>query len=163
MDNTLTIRKAKIEDTEQLIELRKVLLSSGDTHYASKNEEEDLAWQQAYKEWINDNISNKNVAIFVGEYEEDEHISVCVTGIIDSRAPMVGALNGKVGWGQSLVVHQDKRGLGIGETIMSHLHKWFKENDVYKVVAQSSKMAEEFNRKQGYLDSGEKLLVKVIE
>ncbi|MCP3740790.1 GNAT family N-acetyltransferase [Rossellomorea sp. BNER] len=163
MNNSLTIRKATIEDTEQLVELRKVLLSSGGTHYAAKNEKDDQAWQRAYREWLKENISNKDVAILVGEYGENRDICACVIGIIDLRAPMVGALNGKVGWGQSLVVRQDRRGLGIAETIMEHLHIWFKENEVYKVVAQSSKMAEEFNKKRGYLETGEKLLVKIIE
>ncbi|OZI10953.1 GNAT family N-acetyltransferase [Bacillaceae bacterium SAS-127] len=163
MRNNLTIRKAAIEDSEQLVELRKVLLSSGETHYASKNKEDDLAWQRAYREWLKENISNKNVAILVGEYGKEKDICACVIGVIDLRAPMVGALNGKVGWGQSLVVRQDRRGLGIAEAIMEHLHSWFKENKVNKIVAQSSKMAEEFNRKRGYLETGEKLLIKVIE
>jgi GNAT superfamily N-acetyltransferase len=163
MNDNLTIRKAKIEDTEQLVELRKVLLSSGDTHYAAKSEEDDHAWQRAYREWLKENISNKDVLILVGEYGEDNNICACVIGIIDVRAPMVGSLNGKVGWGQTLVVRQDRRGLGIAETIMEHFHNWFKENEVHKVVVQSSKMAEAFNRKRGYLDTGEKLLIKVIE
>lgn len=163
MRNNLTIRKAIIEDIEQLVELRKVLLSSGETHYAAKNKEDDLAWQKAYREWLKENISNKNVVILVGEFGEEKDICACAIGVIDLRAPMVGALNGKMGWGQSLVVRQDRRGLGIAEAIMEHLHSWFKENKINKVVIQSSKMAEEFNRKRGYLETGEKLLIKVIE
>ncbi|SDX32263.1 Ribosomal protein S18 acetylase RimI [Marininema mesophilum] len=159
----LTIRKATINDTEQLVELRKVLLSSGGTHYAAKSEEDDLAWQRAYREWIEENVSNKNVAILVGEYEGDCNICACGIGVIDLRAPMVGALNGKVGWIQSLVVHKDRRGLGIADAMMASLHQWFKDSDVDKVVVQSSKMAEEFYRKIGYTDTGEKLLVQVMQ
>lgn len=163
MQNNLIIRNATIEDTEQLIELRKVLLSSGDTHYAAKNAKDDLAWQCAYREWLKENILNKDVEILIGEYGEEKDICACVIGVIDLRAPMVGALNGKVGWAQSLVIRQDRRCLGIAKAMMEQLHSWFKENEVNKVVAQSSKMGEEFNRKRGYLETGEKLLVKVIE
>ncbi|MEH7464795.1 GNAT family N-acetyltransferase [Bacillus thuringiensis] len=163
MKKDLKVRQATIEDTEELVELRKVLLSGGDTHYASKNEEEDLAWQKAYREWIKENISNENVVILVGEYGEEKSICSCVIGIIDSRAPMVGSLNGKVGWGQSLVVREDKRGLGIAETMMDHFHNWFKENDVHKIVAESSKMAEKFNSKMGYKLTGEQLIIKTMK
>lgn len=159
MNMGLIIRKAKIDDTEQLIELRKALLSGGETHYSANTEEDNIAWQEAYKEWIKENISSENIAIFVGEYGKNNDICACVIGVIDFRAPMVGALNGKVGWAQSLVVDQSKRGLGVGEAMVEHLHNWFKNNQVNKVVIQSSKMAEDFNRKRGYLETGEKLLV----
>lgn len=163
MQEKLLIRKATIQDTEELVELRKILLSGGDTHYAAKSEEDNLAWQNAYRVWIKENISNENVLIQVGQYDEDAKICSCVIGIIDSRAPMVGALNGRVGWGQSLVVSKDRRGLGIAEEMMDAFHNWFKENNVQKIVVQSSKMAEEFNRKRGYLQTGEQLLFKTIE
>ncbi|AMR06032.1 GNAT family N-acetyltransferase [Bacillus thuringiensis] len=163
MQEKLLIRKATIQDTEELVELRKILLSSGDTHYAAKSEEDNLAWQNAYRDWIKENISNEDVLIQVGQYDEDEKICSCVIGIIDSRAPMVGALNGRVGWGQSLVVSKDRRGLGIAEAMMDAFHNWFRENNVQKIVVQSSKMAEEFNRKRGYLQTGEQLLFKTIE
>ncbi len=65
------IRKATIQDTEELVELRKILLSGGDTHYAAKSEEDNLAWQNAYRVWIKENISNENVLIQVGQYDED--------------------------------------------------------------------------------------------
>ncbi|MDE9485445.1 GNAT family N-acetyltransferase [Xenorhabdus bovienii] len=159
----LSIRKATIQDIEDLIELRKVLLSNGDTHYAAKNEEANLAWQNAYRFWIKQNISNTNVLILVGQYGEDKSICSCVIGIIDLRAPIVGALNGRVGWGQSLVVRNDRRGLGIAEAMIDYYHNWFRDQNVHKVVVQSSKMAEEFNRKRGYLQTGEKLLFKIIE
>lgn len=162
MTNKLKIREATVEDTEELIELRKVLLSSGDTHYASKNEEDNLAWQTAYKEWIRENVTNENVLILTGKYGEDEAICSCVIGVIDDRAPIVGALNGKMGWGQSLVVRQDRRGLHIAEAMMNYFHNWFKEKDVHKIVIQSSKMAEEFNRKLGYKITGEQLLFKTL-
>lgn len=163
MNDNLIIRKATMEDIEQLIELRKELLSNNeDTHYSAKNKKDDNAWQQAYKIWIEDNLHNQNIGIFVGEFNEDKNICACVIGIIDSRAPMVGAINGKMGWAQSLVVHKDRRGLRVAESIMKHLHNWFKKNSVNKIVIQSSKMGEEFNRKQGYIETGEKLLFKVI-
>ncbi|KAA1193672.1 GNAT family N-acetyltransferase [Photorhabdus heterorhabditis] len=163
MIEKLSIRKATIQDVEDLVELRKVLLSSGDTHYAAKNEEDDLAWQNSYKNWIKENISNENILILVGQYGEDANICSCVIGIIDLRAPITGALNGRVGWGQSLVVRKDRRGLGIAEAMMECFHNWFRAQSVHKVVIQSSKVAEEFNKNRGYLQTGEQLLFKIIE
>ncbi|MCT8353416.1 MULTISPECIES: GNAT family N-acetyltransferase [Photorhabdus] len=163
MQENLSIRKATIQDTEDLVELRKILLSSGNTHYSAKSEEDNLAWQNAYRDWIKENISNKNVLILVGQYGEDTSICSCVIGIIDLRAPMVGALNGRIGWGQSLVVRKDRRDLGIAEAMMDSFHSWFKKQGVHKIVIQSSKMAEEFNRKRGYIHTGEQLLFKIIK
>ncbi|WP_047685902.1 MULTISPECIES: GNAT family N-acetyltransferase [Xenorhabdus] len=162
MKEKLSIRKATIEDTEDLVELRKVLLSNGNLHYSAKNKEDDLAWQKAYRSWIEKNISNKNVLLLVGTYGKDKNICSCVIGIIDLRPPIVGVLDGRICWAQSLVVRSDRRGLGIAEAMVNSLENSLIENNVHKILMQSSKIAEKFHIRKGYIHTGEELFFKII-
>ena len=61
-------RLIRVEDIGQLVELRKILINSGDSYYAAKNQAEDYAWQASYRLWLHDYIisspRNINVIIF---------------------------------------------------------------------------------------------------
>jgi N-acetylglutamate synthase-like GNAT family acetyltransferase len=161
MNNDITIRVAQKTDIEDLVTLRKLLLSTGTGHYVAKNNNDESAWQLSYRNWLNEKINNvNNTAIIVGQCHDSLVISGCAIGIIDDRAPMPGCLNGKMGWIQALAVHPKDRRKKVAMTLMDFLLSWFKHKLVNKIALQTTDDAKELYSLLGFLNSGEDLLIK---
>jgi|LauGreDrversion4_2_1035121.scaffolds.fasta_scaffold83463_3 N-acetylglutamate synthase-like GNAT family acetyltransferase len=160
----LNIRKATLSDIPALIDLRQVLLDHGIGHYASKTPNESLQWKQAYKQWLLKHISlNDDINILVCTINIEQTIAACVIGIIDTRAPMIGCLNGKTGWIQTMVVAKHVQQKGIAGQIMRELLNWFIERDVEKIFLQTTGVAKPLYLNIGFNPINEETLMKVIE
>lgn len=161
---SLMIRNATTMDTESLINLRKLLLNQGTGHYAAQSLEEELAWQENYKQWLIKNLdNNKSILVIVScDSETKQALSGCAIGIIDERVPFKGCLNARMGWIQTVVVHPDFRRKGIAEGMMHYLFNWFRSNDVGKVSLQTTAIAKPLYEKLDFLDSGEVYLIKTL-
>lgn len=158
------IRSATFNDIEQLINLRKLLLSQGTGHYVAQTLEDERAWQVNYRAWLMTHInSNANIKIVV-TYSNitEQSITGCAIGIIDERVPFKGCLNGKMGWVQTVVVRPDCRRQGLAEQLMNYLFNWFHNNNVGKVTLQTTSIAKPLYDKLGFLDSGEAFLIKTL-
>jgi GNAT superfamily N-acetyltransferase len=154
-------RRAEEADIEKLIALRKHLLSGGDGHYAAQSPEEEAAWQSSYREWLHQNLrDNPRVLVAAASWDEEGEIIACAIGIIDERAPMIGILNGRSGWIQTVVVDPQWRRHGIAEQVMDYVLAWFREQEVGKIVLQTTSVARHLYGKLGFVDTGEELLYK---
>ena len=160
----LNIRKASLSDIPALIDLRQVLLDHGIGHYTSKSPNESLQWKQAYKQWLLQHIKmNDDINILVGTIDVEQTIVACVIGIVDTRAPMIGCLNGKTGWIQTMVVAKNVQKKGIGGQIMHELLNWFIECGVDKIFLQTTEIAKPLYRRMGFNSIDEETLMKVIK
>ncbi|MBJ6362616.1 GNAT family N-acetyltransferase [Paenibacillus sp. GCM10012307] len=156
-------RRAEEKDIERLIELRKHLLSGGDGHYAAQSPEEELAWQDSYRRWLHKNLrDNPTVLIAAASSDAADGIVACAIGVIDERAPMKGILNGRSGWIQTVVVDPKWRRQGIAEQVMDYLLSWFREQEVGKIVLQTTIVAKSLYGKLGFEETGEDLLYKQL-
>lgn len=156
-------RRATEADIERLIELRKHLLSGGEGHYAAQSPEEENAWQTSYRSWLYENLrDNPRVLVAAAAVEEESDIVACAIGIVDERAPMKGILNGRSGWIQTVVVEPQRRRQGIAEQVMEYVLEWFREQDVGKIVLQTTPDAKRLYRKLGFEETGEDLLYKPL-
>ncbi|WP_419418937.1 GNAT family N-acetyltransferase [Legionella sp. D16C41] len=163
-EKTSLVRNATLNDIEQLIELRKLLLSQGTGHYVAQTPEDELAWQNSYDTWLKTNLNQSaNIKVIVTYSASDENIITgCAIGIIDARVPFKGCLNGKMGWVQTVVVRPNYRRQGLAEQLMNHLFKWFHNNEVGKVTLQTTSVAKSLYDKLGFIDSGEAFLIKTL-
>ncbi len=160
----LNIRKAALSDIPALVDLRQVLLDHGTGHYASKTSDESLQWKEAYKQWLHKYINlNNDVNILVASIGTEQIIVACVIGIIDKRAPMIGCLNGKTGWIQTMVVAKDRQQKGIGGQIMHQLLNWFKGVEVEKIFLQTTEIAKPLYLRMGFTPINEETLMKVTK
>lgn len=150
--------RATHNDIDTLCDLRKYLLSAGKTHYSSNSIEDEINWIRAYKEWLKYNIDNDSINIICNFI--DDNLVGCLIGIIDQRAPLVGMLNGRSGWIQTVVVHPDYRGNGITKINLNLIENWFLEKSVYKIYLQPSERSENLYFRNGFFDTSEKLLYK---
>ncbi len=161
--DTFLVRKARPEDVESLVELRRHLLDEGSGHYVARTDGERQAWRVRYREWLNAHLGRaEDVHVAAAQAVERVGGDVlgCGIGVIDKRAPMAGCLNGRVGWIQTIVVDPAHRGRGIGEAVMAHLTNWLASNDVGKIALQTTPVATRLYEKLGFCASGEDLLVK---
>jgi len=158
----ILIKKAELDNISDLVRLRTILINQGDGHYVPKNEEEKIQWQQAYIFWLKKHLNVDNIYIIIAINNENKAIG-CATAIIDIRAPIMGCLNGRMGWIQSLVIEQNYRGKSIGSLLIKELNEWFKSQFVFKVALQATPKSEIFYRKNKYFSSGEDLLIHTIE
>lgn len=159
------IRDAVVSDIPALIELRSILLDdSHNHHYSSKTKAESIQWKKAYKQWLNKHLNQTDkVKILVGEINNGTiDIVSCVTGIIDTRAPMIGCLNGKVGWIQTMVVTPKAQNNGIGKKMLNKLLNWFNAAEVGKLFLQTTPVAENLYHSMGFKILDEHTLMKVI-
>lgn len=159
----LDIRRAMLTDIEQLIRLRAVLLDGSNNHYAATSRQDGIKWKSAYKEWLHRFIDQHDtINIMVAIDNVNKEIIACVIGIIDHRAPIMGGLNGKVGWIQTMVVRDGMQRRGIGDRLMHELLSWFRASDVGKIFLQTTQKAESFYLKVGFCPIDEPTLMKVI-
>lgn len=75
---------------------------------------------------------------------------------------MKGILNGRSGWVQTVVVDPNWRGQGVGEKVMNYLLSWFQEQEVGKIVLQTTAVAKTLYGKLGFEETGEDLLYKQL-
>jgi N-acetylglutamate synthase-like GNAT family acetyltransferase len=158
------IRNATLNDVRELIELRKFLLNQGTGYYVAQTEEEQMAWQKSYQDWLVKNLNhNLNINVIVACHPmSTSGVVGCAIGIIDERVPFIGCLNGRMGWVQTVVVHPDYRRQNLAMQMMNHLFVWFRENDVNKITLQTTKMAKPLYEKLDFYDSKEDLLIKAL-
>ena len=156
----LICRDAKHSDIDVLIDIRKILLSSGEGYYSARNDSEESQWKAAYKQWLENNLDKPNIKILVAVWSSE--LVGCCIGIIDERVPFRGCLNGKMGWGQSMIVIPTHRRRGIAKQMMRELCQWFKQQGVEKFAFQSTPMALSIYKNWGCKDSGEPLLIKEL-
>lgn len=160
---SIIFRKATIQDIESLVNLRKFLLSEGTGHYVSRNNQEEVEWQDSYRKWLKTKLYNSDtILVAVGQLSSDDDICACAIAIIDERAPLRGCLNGRMGWAQTVVVHPSQRRRGIAKKIMNYILEWLKSNDVSKVILQTTPTAKDLYEKIGFINSGEDLLWRII-
>ncbi|NEW05800.1 GNAT family N-acetyltransferase [Paenibacillus sp. SYP-B3998] len=156
-------RRAEEADIERLIELRKHLLSGGEGHYAAQSPEEEFAWQSSYRQWLLKNLrDNPLVLVAAASVEEKGEIIACAIGIIDERAPLKGILNGRSGWIQTVVVDLQWRRQGVAEQVMEYVLSWFWEQEVGKIVLQTTSVAKHLYERLGFEETGEELLYKQL-
>ncbi|WP_416430524.1 GNAT family N-acetyltransferase [Piscirickettsia salmonis] len=162
-DSEFLLKKASLREVDQLVELRKLLLSQGSAHYAAASPEEDLAWQASYKNWLRQHIdrNTENIQIVIASQSEGRVIG-CAIGIIDYRAPLAGCLNGLTGWVQTVVVEPQFRCSGVATELMVFLLEWFSSKEVFKVALQTTGIAQKLYKKLGFKSSGEDLLIKSL-
>ncbi|MDE9493468.1 GNAT family N-acetyltransferase [Xenorhabdus bovienii] len=158
------IRKAELNDIEELILLRSRLLD--DTHYcySSHTLEEQKVWKKNYRSWLIDNLNRKEwINILVAENHNDKKLYGCVTGIIDHRAPAQDCLNGLSGWIQSMVVLPELQRSGIGTKLIQQLLMWFLALEIKKITLQSTVNSEIFYTSVGFLKSDENTFYYISE
>lgn len=158
----LNIRKAALSDIPTLVDLRQVLLDYGTGHYVSRTLDESLKWKEAYKQWLHKYINLDNdVNILVASMDGEQTIIACVIGIVDKRAPMIGCLNGKTGWIQTMVVAKDRQQKGIGGQLVHQLLNWFDGAGVEKIFLQTTEIAKQLYISMGFITINEETLMKV--
>ncbi|MHA7846865.1 GNAT family N-acetyltransferase [Serratia sp. D1N4] len=155
---------AILEDIEGLVALRKILLSNGSAHYAASSLTEDLAWQESYREWLNQCISARSKNIRLAVIRDTEKCLIgCAIGIVDQRAPMVDALNGLSGWIQSVVVAPQHCGKGFATLLTQHLFHWFGSLNVKTISLQTTPVAQSIYKRLGFESTGEESLIKHLD
>lgn len=154
----LKIRSAARSDIDVLISLRAHLLDGAEgPGYASRNADESHRWKAAYRVWLSQVLeADDRTQIIVAD--NDGEVVGCATGIIDRRAPAPDCISGWCGWVQSMVVSPSWRRMGIAESLMHELLKWFSLMEVTKVVLESTHVAEAMYRKLGFSPNSERLL-----
>lgn len=157
------VREASTNEIDELVALRKILLSQGKGHYVASSPEEDLAWQISYREWLKKNIEQKTQSInILVSHLQDNCIIGCVIGIIDNRAPMAGCLNGLTGWVQTLITSPKFQRMGVAKAMMKHLFDWFFSQGVSKVALQTTCCASSLYKGLGFRSTGEDFLIKQL-
>ncbi|WP_246794859.1 GNAT family N-acetyltransferase [Burkholderia perseverans] len=152
---------AELADIDALVSLRKVLLSQGSTHYAATSIDADQAWQTSYRAWLEHHLQLRSPHIRVAVTRDPgRRVVACATGIIDDRAPVIGSLNGRFGWVQSVVVARELRQRGLARQTMEYLLCWFARRHVHRVALQTTPAALGLYRQLGFEPSGEDLLIR---
>lgn len=155
---------ASSDDIDGLIELRKILLSNGNSHYAAASSEQDSLWQSHYRLWLHQciNTCHENIKIAVIR-DKAGCVIACAIGIIDQRAPAVDTLNGLSGWIQSMIVTPHWEGKGLATRLMYKLISWFKMKGVRTISLQTTPSAKSLYQHLDFKASGEELLIKHLE
>lgn len=155
---------AELRDIEGLIRLRRLLLSQGSAHYVAASADDDAIWQEYYRCWLTDKLSNKqsNIKIYIIRDFQQQVIG-CATGIIDERAPAIGILNGLQGWVQSVVIDPKWRRKGLAKQLMHALYLWFQEQQVGKIALQTTPDAEQMYLTIGFSKTGEDLFITTVD
>lgn len=155
----ITFRQAVLEDVSKISNLRMNLINNPKSHYGSNDYKELNAIDESFRFWLKENIDKEDINIIVSCNDEGTITSMGV-GVIDKRAPIRGALNGKVGWVSSLIVPPEFRKNKLGTETLNHLLEWFNKNDVSKITLQSTEDGEEMYKKMGFIKSDESTLIR---
>ncbi|MDW3888807.1 hypothetical protein HSZ48_01380 [Staphylococcus saprophyticus] len=91
----ISFRNISHKDISKVSNLRMLLLNNPNSHYGSNNVEELNNIKNAFCDWLKINIENTNTNIVISMNDEGVLTSMGI-GIIDNRAPIKGALSGKV-------------------------------------------------------------------
>ncbi|MCG2087800.1 GNAT family N-acetyltransferase [Staphylococcus epidermidis] len=137
------------------------LINNTHSHYGAKNKQQLEKIKNSFEKWIQDHLNSNEVYFVMSEDENKDIISMGI-GIIDTRAPIVGALNGKSGWISSLIVHPKYRGQGLGKETLNHLINWFTSNNISKVVLHSTPEGETLYKSSGFTKDSENIFIKNI-
>lgn len=155
---------AESQDIEGIIRLRRLLLSQGSAHYVAASADDDAIWQEYYRRWLYDKLSNQQLNIKIYVIRDLQHQVIgCATGIIDDRAPTIGILNGLQGWVQSVVIDPKWRRKGLATRLMQSLYLWFQEQQVGKIALQATPEAEEMYLTLGFSKTGEDLFITTVD
>jgi GNAT superfamily N-acetyltransferase len=153
-------RPAVHTDIDELVRLRKFLLSDGTGHYVAHTPEQDAAWQSAYRTWLRARLPGTSTTAVVacGIAGQDSLVG-CAIAVIDERAPTAECLNGKVGWLQTVVVDPAHRGRGLGAAIVEYTLEWLRDKDVSQVTLRTTPAARPLYRSLGFQHCGEDTLL----
>ncbi|RLU94592.1 GNAT family N-acetyltransferase [Streptomyces griseocarneus] len=162
VQRNLRPRSATVEDIEELVRLRAFLLSAGQGHYVACDAEEDRAWRESYRDWLADVLAPGTQGVHVAVMGDVGALAACAIAVVDRRAPVRGALNGRVGWVQTVVVDPAMRRRGLGRVLMEYVLDWFRANDTWSVTLQTTADGAELYRKLGFRPTGEDSLTLVI-
>lgn len=155
----ISFRNISHKDISKVSNLRMLLLNNPNSHYGSNNVEELNNIKNAFCDWLKINIENTNTNIVISMNDEGVLTSMGI-GIIDNRAPIKGALSGKVWWISSLIVHPDFQNNGLGKETLAYLIEWFSEKSVNKITLQSTEHGEKLYKKMGFNKSIENTFIK---
>ncbi len=121
---SLTIRKAVVEDTEEILNISNQVAGESDNFSYAKGEYY-MTYDQQYA-YISRIKDAKSSCFFVGIL--DGKIVASLTFISSSRKRLEH--RGEMG----IAVLQDYWGMGIGSTLMEHFLKWAKLNGITKKI-----------------------------
>ncbi|MEB7040069.1 GNAT family N-acetyltransferase [Staphylococcus gallinarum] len=155
----ITFRQAAIEDISKISNLRMNLINNPNSHYGSNDYKELNDIDESFRSWLKENIYKDDINVIISCNDEGTITSMGV-GVIDKRAPINGALNGKVGWISSLIVPPEFRKNKLGSETLNHLLEWFDKNEVSKVTLQSTEDGEVMYKKLGFIKSNESTLIR---
>ncbi|MBH9580494.1 GNAT family N-acetyltransferase [Staphylococcus felis] len=158
MINFKTVTK---DDIDRISNFRMILLKNTKSHYGSNDNKLLSDIKNSFKLWMEKNLNSDEVHFVMSENENNEVVSIGI-GIIDTRAPIIGALNGKSGWISSLIVNPDYRNHGVGKVTLNHLLKWFYSNEISKIVLHSTEEGETLYEKSGFIKDNEQIFIKNI-
>lgn len=154
------LRPAILADIDELVRLRKFLLSDGTGHYVARTPDQDAAWQAAYRAWLRARLpATATAAVIACGFEGHDGLVGCAIAVIDDRAPTAECLNGKVGWLQTVVVDPAYRGRGLGAAIVEYALAWLRDRDVRQVTLQTTPAAQSLYRSRGFRHCGEDTLL----
>lgn len=145
----ITFRKALLNDISNISNLRMNLINNPYSHYGSNDYKELNAIDEAFNSWLKENINKEDINVILSCNDEGIITSMGI-GIIDNRAPIRGAMNGKVGWISSLIVPPEYRNNKLGSETLSHLLEWFEKKEVFKVTLQSTEDGEKMYQRMGF-------------
>lgn len=154
------VERARLSDVHALIVLRSVLLSSGDSQYASRNELDESTWRRAYTNWLDHAITTADdeSKICVARLSPDSAPVGSAIGLVNRRVPGVHCPSGRIGWIQTVVVSAENRGRGIGSRMIESLLSWFHAQEIGEVMLETTPDARSVYSSLGFDPSGEELL-----
>lgn len=154
------VGRAQLSDVQALIALRSVLLSSGDSHYVSRNERDESTWRRAYADWLHQALTRDDAEsmVCIARLSHGNAPVGSAIGLVNRRVPGVHCPTGRVGWIQTVVVSAENRGQGIGSMMIETLLSWFHAQEIGEVTLETTPSARSVYNGLGFEPSGEELL-----
>ena len=157
----LIIRKATLEDVDELVKLRIELLreiSEVNEHYTAKlNDDYIEKLADAIREYFTDKIPENEFLAWVAE---DKGKIIASSGLVfHEKPPIHGNLTGREAYIMNMYTVPAWRNKGLATTLLKEIIKFIKETNVQRIRLHATEAGKKIYEKMGFIsDSSEMIL-----
>ncbi len=157
----LIIRKATLEDVDELVKLRMELLreiSEVNEHYTAKLNDDYIAkLADAIREYFTDKIPENEFLAWVAE---DKGKIIASSGLVfHEKPPIHGNLTGREAYIMNMYTVPAWRNKGLATNLLKEIIKFIKETNVQRIRLHATEAGKKIYEKMGFIsDSSEMIL-----
>jgi GNAT superfamily N-acetyltransferase len=150
VDNTISIRKATLDDVAELVRLRRMMFEAMGYGDARRLDASDAASADYFSRTISGGVFHA----WLAETSNDEAIG-SAGAVIDQHPPDPANLSGQTGYIMNLVTDPRYRRQGIARRLMQTILDWLAEQGITHMTLHTTQAGYSLYEELGFVESNE--------